>query len=523
MPTSAQPHDQHTPVSLRAERLIRRAAGSGNRAIAGVVVELQIEDQAVRSRVAAVLERMGARFWRDAAAHEESETVAARSLVISDRVDAGPLRERAAGERIEWAALNMGATGEIAHELAARGVLRGERVLLSLVLEPKTAALALAVMRAGADVAVFGAVNETDPRIAAELASRGCAVFAPQQETAAADTETLDREHAAAALEWAPTLLVDDGAHLIRLAHTEHQSVLSVNGGELRAASEETTSGVRPLEEMAALGALQLPVLAANDARTKRDFDNLIGTGQSCVFAIADLLDRDEAAAAGITAGVHGKRWVVLGYGPVGVGVARFASAFGARITVVEQDAVRALAAMHDGHEAASLELALPDADVVVSATGVWHTLNAEALRLLRPSAVVAVAGGIDDEVGLDELLALGWEATGIAEHLDRWRPADSSRDEGFLLLAGGGGVNYTAAEGNPIEAMDLSFATQLVALDRIAQGELEPGVHRLSSGDEDRVARAALTAFGRAADPRTASKRPGGAAQDWHAHRYRA
>lgn len=532
MPTSAQPHDQHAPVSLRAERLIRSAARVGNRAIAGVPVVLRIEDRALRARLVASLERMGARVRVEGAGNDDVAIgLALRPLVISDqpepqRPEAAPRRGTGAGARIDWAAEHMRATSRIAGEIGASGSLRGERVLLSLVLEPKTAALALAVARAGAEVAVFGAVNETDPAVASELAARGCAVFAPMGHVASPEVDARDREHANAALEWAPTLLVDDGAHLIRLAHTERHTVLSAHGGQLRAASEETTSGVRPLEEMAAAGELLMPVIAANDAHTKLDFDNLIGTGQSCVFAICDLLDSPRAAAAGIAAGIEGTRWAVIGYGPVGVGVARFAAALGARITVVEHDAVRALAAMHDGYEALPLAEALSGADIVVSATGVWHTLNAAALRSLRPGAVVSVAGGIDDEVGLDELRVAGWHAVNIGEHIDEWRLPGNTReqaDTGFFVLASGGGVNYTAAEGNPIEVMDLSFATQLVALDRLAGHEFVPGLHRLRVADEARVARAALAAFGGSADPRAGSGRPGGAAQDWRVHRYRA
>ena len=532
MPTSAQPYDQHASVSLRAERLIRSVARAGNRAIAGVPIVLRVEDRALRARLAASLERMGARVCADEVGlGEGAKGSATRALVISDqpepqRPGADSQRGAGAGARIDWAAEHMRATSRIAGELASSGALRGERVLLSLVLEPKTAALALAVARAGAEVAVFGAVNETDPGVASELAARGCAVFAPMGHVAPAEADARDREHAAAALEWAPTLLVDDGAHLIRLAHTEYQTALSARGGQLRAASEETTSGVRPLEEMAAAGELLLPVIAANDARTKLEFDNLIGTGQSCVFAVGDLLDSPRAAATGVAAGIEDTSWAVIGYGPVGVGVARFAAALGARITVVEHDAVRALAAMHDGHEALPLAEALSGADIVVSATGVWHTLDAAALRSLRPGAVVAVAGGIDDEIGLDELRAAGWHAVSVGDHIDEWRPPGGIREQagtGFFVLAGGGGVNYTAAEGNPIEAMDLSFATQLVALDRLVGQEFAPGLHRLRVADEDRVARAALAAFGGSADPRAESGRPGGAAQDWRVHRYRA
>ncbi|WP_244302873.1 NAD(P)-dependent oxidoreductase [Leucobacter coleopterorum] len=145
---------------------------------------------------------------------------------------------------------------------------------------------------------------------------------------------------------------------------------------------------------MVAEGALELPVISVNNARTKTDFDNLIGTGQSCVLAIADALEEHAMAVGERYQGVFGTRWVVVGYGPVGVGVARFAAALGARVTVVERDPVRALAALHDGFEAQSTEQALPVADVVVSATGVWHTVTAAGFELLREGTAVAVAGG---------------------------------------------------------------------------------------------------------------------------------
>jgi adenosylhomocysteinase len=332
-------------------------------------------------------------------------------------------------------------------------------------------------------------------------------------------------------LDWAPELLIDDGSHLIRLAHTERRAALAT----LRAASEETTSGVRPLIEMAAEEELRIPVIAVNDARTKSEFDNRVGTGQSCVFAIANLLDTEAANTirqdpANPTsalnqgfAGVSGSHWVVVGYGPVGVGVARFAAALGARITVVERDAVRALQALHDGHEAGSLDVALPLADVAVSATGVWHTLGADDLALLRPGAAVAVAGGIDDELALDELRARHWRVDEVAPHVATWQAPGANGPPGFIVLADGAGVNYTAGEGNPIEVMDLSFATQLASLARIASGGDGPGVHTLDQAAERRVAQAALTAQGASVDPAPTDARPGGAAQHWTAHRYRS
>lgn len=554
-------------AALRVERAICAAARSGNRLLAGGVARVELTDGGERDMLIAALARMGVRL--EAAAGSQAEFVfvdqlsdAGRAAAVSGAAagsrsgeanQAGPglapvivaldggvssARGGDAAARIAWAADGMRATARLAAEfaeVAQAGAGSRPRIGVSLVLEPKTAALTLALADAGCDVALFSAVSETDPEVAAALAADGrVEVFAPTSAEAADEqgSAALDADHAAAILDWGPEYLVDDGSHLIRLAHTERPAALD----SLRGAAEETTSGVRPLREMAADGVLRIPVITVNDARTKTDFDNLVGTGQSCVFAIAELLDRAGWVPPGVGAapsgtrrysgssgysGVAGSRWVVIGYGPVGVGTARFAAALGAAVTVVERDPVRALAAMHDGFEARCAEEALPLADVVVSATGVWHTLDARGFALLRPGTAVAVAGGIDDELALDELRAAGWRVQPQVEGVAQW--VAPGEEHGPLVLADGGGVNYTAAEGNPIEVMDLSFATQLAALTRLMRGDLAPGVHTLTAEDEARVARAALAVRGGSADPAPSRSRPGGAAQPWSVHRYRA
>lgn len=554
------------PAHLAVERALRAAARAGNGLLAAATVRVTVSDPAARALLVAALGRMGARLAAEGAGAGAACDYAFVDAIGSDDrdgriatvgLDGAVRRARGADAdaRIAWAAAGLRATralaADLAHAAAPAGAGGGRpaappRVAVSLVLEPKTAAFARILAAAGCEVAVFSAVTETDPAVAAALAAGPVdpagpgspgriAVFAPTAPVAPEAAAETDAAHAAAVLAWRPDLLVDDGAHLIRLAHTEHPEALAA----LRGAAEETTSGVRPLREMAARGELRLPVIAVNDARTKTGFDNRVGTGQSCVFAIADLLD----AAGGATRagrGVRGTRWAVIGYGPVGEGVARFAAALGARVTVVERDPVRALAALHDGHEARPLAEALAAADAVVSATGVWHTLTAEHLAGLRPGTVVAVAGGIDDELALDDLRAAGRRprpvAPGLAGRVEAWPPPGGERG-GPVVLAGGGGVNYTAGEGNPVEIMDLSFATQVAALLRLLAASgggpaLAPGVHVLAEEDERRVARAALSALGGAADPdpgpergsaaADAAPRPGGAAQPWRVHRYR-
>ncbi|WP_427868561.1 adenosylhomocysteinase [Leucobacter luti] len=530
-------------IVLGVERALRAAARAGNRLLAAGTARVELSDGAAAGALWAALERAGVRRARPGAHADfvfvdraegpeltggaEDEPGEPAELAEPRRaglptvvVDlAGRARSSRGADpesRIAWAAAGMPATAALAAQLrdAAEGG-GAPRIAVSLVLEPKTAAFALALRDAGCEVAVFGAVSETDPEVAAALAARGIEVCAPRAELASDGAGAkLDAAHAAAVLDWNPELLIDDGAHLIRLAHTRREGFPPA----LRAAAEETTSGVRPLREMAASGELKIPVIAVNDARTKTGFDNLIGTGQSCVFAICDVR---EAAAGAAYAGVAGERWTVFGYGPVGVGVARFAAALGARVTVVERDTVRALAALHDGFEAASAEEALPGADVVVSATGVWHTITSSHFGLMRDGAAVAVAGGIDDELALDELARAGWLSAPRGAAADEW--VAPGRARGPLVLAGGGGINYTAGEGNPVEVMDLSFATQLSALIRLRAGGLPPGVHVLSAAEERRVAAAALGALGGGLDPEPEETRPGGAAQPWRVHRYRA
>ncbi|WP_246081336.1 adenosylhomocysteinase [Homoserinimonas aerilata] len=414
--------------------------------------------------------------------------------------------------RIDWARRFMRTTIRLADDLAATGLLRGRRIGVSLVLEPKTAVLALALAQAGGEVAVFANAGETDGEVAAALETLGITVFAAAD--AGADG---DARHAAEILDWAPQLLIDDGAHLVRLAHTEHPAALDT----LLGAAEETTSGVRPLREMAAEGALRLPVIAVNDARTKTLFDNVHGTGQSCVLAIADLLD-----AADVRGGaVRGGRWVVVGYGPVGVGVARHAAAMGASVTVVERDPVRALGALYDGYEVDTLAQAIVSADVVVSATGHAHTITVDALTEAADGCVFAVAGGVENEIDVDLALARGFRRTPVLPYVERLHRPDGGE---LVLLAGGDGVNYTAGEGNPIEIMDLSFATQILALrmlldsvDSSGRSVLATGVYELRAEGERAVAQAALSARGVATEAWNAVKGAGNGG-GWREHRYR-
>ena len=197
--------------------------------------------------------------------------------------------------RIEWARAHMPVTEAAARALAP--LVAGRSVGLSLVLEPKTAALALMLAEAGANVSVFGWASETREDVAARLRDAGIPVFADSAASREREWE-LAREFLSQRSEF----LLDDGSHLIRLAHDTDAcpGVLDALVG----AAEETTSGLRPLRSFD----LRIPVMASNDARSKTLFDNAYGTGQSCWTTIIDLID-----PRGVGAPVAGMSVVVIG------------------------------------------------------------------------------------------------------------------------------------------------------------------------------------------------------------------
>ncbi len=409
-----------------------------------------------------------------------------------------------ADARLIWARDHMPACAAQARELTASGVLRGLRVGISMVLEPKTATLALFLAEAGAEVVLYAHADETDPAIADALRRRGFTVHA-------SGDEARQLADARAFLAERIELLLDDGSHLIRLA--------ALDGVPLAGAAEETTSGLRPLRAMGER--LRIPVVAVNDARMKTRFDNRYGTGQSCVFAIADLLDPIDRGFAGSTT-------VVIGFGPVGEGTAQHARALGARVVVVETDPVRVLEARHAGYVTSTLDDALDLADIVISATGVTATIPVAALRRAAGNGrdtAFAVAGGVIDEIEVDAALAAGAEDRSAAPKIDAITfpaSADATSDHpisaagGILVLDRGGCINITAAEGNPVQIMDYSFAVQLAAAGLLAAGDIrDAGVHQLPALVDERIAASLVRGSGATGETDTAID------IDWHPARF--
>jgi adenosylhomocysteinase len=373
---------------------------------------------------------------------------------------------------IEWARRGMPVLAAIAERLAAERVFAGLRIGVGLVLEPKTACLALALQSAGAQLSVYCPGRNTAGAVVAALRQAGMQVFAEP----GADAER-DDELARQFLGTGPDILLDDGATLIRLAHSEFPDLVTT----MRGAAEETTSGVRPLRAMHADGQLRLPVIAVNDARTKYLFDNVYGTGQSCVMALLDITNLQLA----------GRVVVVVGYGWVGQGVARHAAALGARVVVSEIDPIRALQALYDGFRVQSLADAAGDAEVVFAATGIAGAVTSQHVAAMPDGVILCTAGGGAFELPMEHLESLG-TAVPVRPEVTEYRlPSGRSA----LVISAGDCLNCAGAEGNPIEVMDLSLSLQALAAEVVATSgpSMSPDVYPVAPELEAEVARVYL------------------------------
>jgi adenosylhomocysteinase len=377
-----------------------------------------------------------------------------------------------AARRIAWAARGMPVLSSIQEGLTARGALNGLRIGIGLVLEPKTANLALALQHAGAQVSVHCRGRLTTEGVARALEAAGLQVYAER-----AATQERDAELARGFFQTRPDILLDDGAELIRLAHREHPDLVE----DMLGAAEETTSGVQALRVMHEQGVLKIPVIAVSDSRIKHLFDNVYGTGQSCVMALLDITNLQLA----------GRLVMVVGYGWVGQGVARHAAALGARVIVSEIDAVKALQALHDGHRVQSLSDAAPDVEIVFAATGVAGAVTRAHVERMQDGVILCTAGGGAFELPMGYLNALG-TATEVRPSVTEYAtPAGKT----VLVIGQGDCLNCSDAEGNPIEVMDLSLSLHAFAAEGIAtEGRNRPpGIYPVSPQIETAVAQARL------------------------------
>ena len=417
----------------------------------------------------------------------------------------------------------------IRRELRASQPLAGARIMGSLHMTVQTAVLIETLVELGASVrwASCNIFSTQDHAAAAAVVGpdgtpgdpRGPAVFAWKGETLEEYWWCTEQ-----ALAWpsgfGPTLILDDGGDATLLVHRgaeferlgrvpdfdpdadseEYGVILDLLrahlridderwrriAADIRGVSEETTTGVHRLYEMAKKGTLLFPAINVNDSVTKSKFDNIYG----CRHSVIDGLNR--ASDVMLSAKVA----VVMGYGEVGKGCAQALRGQGARVIVTEIDPICALQAAMEGFQVARLEDAVETADIFITATGNRDVVTIEHMRRMKDKAIVGNIGHFDNEIDMAGLEASEAVRKTIKPQFDEWTfPGGGS----ILVLAEGRLMNLGCATGHPSFVMSASFSNQVLAqieLHRRAE-DYELGVHMLPKELDEKVARLHLDHLG--------------------------
>jgi adenosylhomocysteinase len=414
-------------------------------------------------------------------------------------------------KEIQIAEGEMPALMAIRKEFAASQPLQGARIAGSLHMTIQTAVLIETLRALGAEVRWASCnIFSTQDHAAAAIAAGGTPVFAYKGESLA---EYWDFTHRIFEFpEGAPNMILDDGGDATLLVHLgsraeDDPSVLDKPTSEeervlfaaikkrnasrpgwykeqlaaIRGVTEETTTGVHRLYEMAKRGELKFPAINVNDSVTKSKFDNLYGCRESLVDAIKRATD----------VMVAGKIAVICGYGDVGKGSTQALRALSAQVWVTEVDPICALQAAMEGYRVVTMEEACDKADIFVTATGNYHVITHDHMARMKHNAIVCNIGHFDSEIDVASLEQYPWEE--IKPQVDHVIFPDGKR---IILLAKGRLVNLGCGTGHPSYVMSSSFANQCLAQIELwsKKGQYEVGVYTLPKHLDEKVARLQLT-----------------------------
>jgi adenosylhomocysteinase len=383
-------------------------------------------------------------------------------------------------KEIQIAETEMPGLMAIRHEYAATQPLQGARITGSLHMTIQTAVLIETLNALGAECRWASCnIYSTQDHAAAAIADGGTAVFAVKGESL---TEYWDYTHRI--FEWPDggysNMILDDGGDATLLLHIgaraeKDASVIAKPGSEeeeilfaaikaklkvdpkwystrlpkIKGVTEETTTGVKRLIQMAKDGQLAFPAFNVNDSVTKSKFDNLYGCRESLVDAIKRATD----------VMIAGKVAVVCGYGDVGKGSAQALRALSAQVWVTEVDPICALQASMEGYRVVTMDYAADKGDIFVSATGNFHVITHDHMVRMKDQAIVCNIGHFDNEIEVAALKKYTWD--NIKPQVDHIVFPDGKR---IILLAEGRLVNLGCGTGHPSYVMSSSFANQVLA-----------------------------------------------------------
>ncbi|SPA28345.1 ADENOSYLHOMOCYSTEINASE (S-ADENOSYL-L-HOMOCYSTEINE HYDROLASE) [Cupriavidus taiwanensis] len=401
----------------------------------------------------------------------------------------------------------------IRDEFAAAQPLKGARIAGSLHMTIQTAVLIETLKALGADVRWASCnIFSTQDHAAAAIAAGGTPVFAFKGESL---KEYWDFTHRI--FDWAdggtPNMILDDGGDATLLLHlgarAEKDAAVIANPGSeeetylfaaikeklardpswysrnlaaIRGVTEETTTGVHRLYQMAQKGELRFPAINVNDSVTKSKFDNLYGCRESLVDGIKRATD----------VMIAGKIAVVAGYGDVGKGSAQALRALSAQVWVTEIDPICALQAAMEGYRVVTMDYAAEHGDIFVTCTGNYHVITHDHMARMKDQAIVCNIGHFDNEIDIASIEKYEWDE--IKPQVDHVKFPDGKK---LIILAKGRLVNLGCATGHPSYVMSSSFANQTIAQIELWQerdsGKYPVGVYTLPKHLDEKVARLQL------------------------------
>lgn len=341
---------------------------------------------------------------------------------------------------IYWTDMHMNQLRNFREVFFQTKPFQGMTIGICLHVEPKTAVLCRTLKAGGAEVVVTGSPGTTKDEVALALNNEGIKVYGKKE-----DDRTQHLKNIHSVLQHKPQLLMDNGADLTRTL-IQHYSTEGLIG-----CTEETTTGANLLREDLS-GQFPVPVIVINDSPLKKIMENKHGVGQTVIEGFMRTTNLI----------IPTKRFVVIGYGTCGRGIARYLRNLGSQVIVVERDPIFGLEAALDGFRVGSLEDTLEFGQVFITVTGRPDAIRMEHLRKMKDGTILANAGHFSWEIDLDGLRGEATTIEKMTPDIDQFTMMDGRR---LTLLTRGEMVNLAGGNGNPIETMDLGLALQVSSL----------------------------------------------------------
>ena len=391
-------------------------------------------------------------------------------------------------KEIEIAQDEMPGLMALREEFGKDQILKGARIVGCLHMTIQTAVLIETLTALGASVRWSSCnIFSTQDHAAAAIAATGVPVFAwkglNEDEFWWCIEQTLRGPDG-----WVPNMILDDGGDVTTIMHQKYPEMLA----DVKGVSEETTTGVHRLWEMAKAGKLLVPAINVNDSVTKSKFDNLYGCRESLVDGIR----------RGTDVMMSGKVAVVAGFGDVGKGSAASLRNAGCRVMVTEIDPICALQAAMEGYEVVTMDDAAPRGDIFVTATGNVDVITIDHMRAMKNRAIVCNIGHFDSEIQIEALRNHKWN--NIKPQVDEVEFSDGKK---LIVLSEGRLVNLGNATGHPSFVMSASFTNQVLAqieLWTAPAGKYEKKVYVLPRHLDEKVAALHLAKVGAKLTPLT-------------------